>query len=249
MQFKAGPGVVVVNVRDEAGLLATVRSRLVAGEGFAIATLNLDHLVKLRNDAAFRGAYAAQDLITADGNPIVWMAHLAGKEMSLVTGADLVIPLARTAAAAGRPIALVGSTEQSLARAARTMMSDVPGLEIGARIAPPMGFDPDGPEAEIILRELADKGIGLAFLALGAPKQERLAARGRTLAPGVGFASIGAGLDFISGQQTRAPDWVQRLAMEWLWRMMSNPRRLLRRYLLSALILPGQALRALRQRR
>ena len=77
------------------------------------------------------------------------------------------------------------------------------------------------------------------FLALGAPKQEILAARGLTLQPALGFVSIGAGLDFIAGAQTRAPLWVRRIAMEWAWRMASHPRRLARRYLDCAAILPG----------
>jgi len=74
------------------------------------------------------------------------------------------------------------------------------------------------------------------------------AARGRTVAPGVGFASIGAGLDFLSGAQVRAPALFRRLSLEWLWRMLSQPRRLTGRYLRSALIVPGHAWRALRSR-
>jgi exopolysaccharide biosynthesis WecB/TagA/CpsF family protein len=240
---------VTVNVRDRESLLSSLAPRLRAGEGFAIATLNLDHLVKLRTDPAFRDAYARHDFVTADGNPVVWLSHLAGEEVDLVTGADLVVPLARAATAAGRTVALVGSTQESLDKAGEALRVRSPGLQIALRIAPPMGFDPDGAEADAILDQLAGAGIGLAFIALGAPKQERLAARGRARAPNVGFASIGAGLDFLSGHQKRAPEWARRYALEWLWRMLSNPRRLFKRYVLSALILPGHALRSLRSKR
>jgi UDP-N-acetyl-D-mannosaminuronic acid transferase (WecB/TagA/CpsF family) len=65
----------------------------------------------------------------------------------------------------------------------------------------------------------------------------------------VGFASVGAGLDFIAGHQTRAPEWWRRFALEWLWRTVSSPRRLLPRYAACAAILPGQVLAALRLRR
>ena len=88
----------------------------------------------------------------------------------------------------------------------------------------------------------------MVFLALGSPKQEILAARGRMLVPEIGFASIGAGLDFLAGTQTRAPRIFRKLALEWLWRMLSNPRRLGLRYLHCMAILPGQVLGALRQR-
>lgn len=88
----------------------------------------------------------------------------------------------------------------------------------------------------------------MVFLALGAPKQEIMAARGRELTPEIGYASIGAGLDFLAGTQTRAPLIFRKLALEWLWRMVSSPKRLGPRYLACLAILPGQVIGALRQR-
>jgi exopolysaccharide biosynthesis WecB/TagA/CpsF family protein len=108
-----------------------------------------------------------------------------------------------------------------------------------------MGFDPAGPEAEEMLHRIAESGARLCFIALGAPKQESFAATGRRVAPEVGFASIGAGLDFFAGTQQRAPKWVRRIAMEWLWRMMLSPGRLAGRYAKCALVLPGLAMRSL----
>lgn len=248
VEFAAPPHRIVVNMPDRAALMAEVARRFAAGQGFALATINLDHLVKLRRDPAFAAAYAAQDLVVADGNPIVWLSRLARRPVALVPGSELVVPLARAAAQAGVPIALVGSTEPALAAAGAALQQQVPGLQVAARIAPPMGFDPDGPGAEAVLAQIGASGARLVFLALGAPKQERLAARGRATLPAVGFASIGAGLDFLAGTQTRAPEWVRAIAMEWLWRMLSNPRRLARRYAECAAILPGQAIQAWRLR-
>lgn len=249
MQFRFGATKITVTHPDRAALMAAVSRRLAAGQGFALATINLDHLVKLGRDAAFRTAYAAQDLVVADGNPIVWLSRLAGRPVSLVPGSDMVAPLAAAAAAAGRPVALVGATEAALDAAAARLQADVPGLQIAARIAPPMGFDPEGPAAEAILAKVAASGAGLCLIALGAPKQERFAALGRHLAPGVGFASIGAGLDFLAGSQTRAPAWVRAIAMEWAWRALSSPRRLIPRYAACFAILPGQVAQAVRLRR
>ena len=238
-----------VNMPDAASLLDEVRRRLETGEGFALATVNLDHLVKLRAEGPFRTAYAAQDLVVADGNPIVWLSKLAGRPVTLVPGSDMVLPLARLAAETGTPIALLGSTEDTLAAAAAGLTAQVPGLEVAGRFAPPIPFDPESPEADALLDEVAASGAKLVFLALGAPKQEILAARGRARTPDLGFASIGAGLDFIAGSQTRAPTWVRKLALEWAWRMAMNPRRLAGRYARCALILPGLARGALKQRR
>ena len=248
MEFSFPPHKISVNMPDAPSLLAEVRRRLQAGQGFALATINLDHLVKLARDPSFRQVYAAQDLVCADGNPIVWLSRLARRPVSLVPGSDMVVPLAHQAARAGVTVALMGSTEETLAAAAEVLTQSVPGLRIAACIAPPMGFDPAGAAAEQILHQIEASGARLVFVALGAPKQEIFAAFGRQQAPGLGFASIGAGLDFLSGRQQRAPQWVRALAMEWAWRMLSNPRRLAKRYLDCALILPEQARNAWRQR-
>ncbi|SNR50337.1 glycosyltransferase [Paracoccus sediminis] len=248
MRFAYGPALIRVNMPDRPSLLAEVTRRFRAGQGFALATINLDHLVKLRQDPAFCTAYAAQDLVVADGNPIVWLSRLARRPVGLVTGSDLVIPLAQIAAAEGVGMALVGTTDAALDAAAAEIVRLVPGCRIDLRIAPPMGFDPDNNDARNLLRKVQDSGARLCFLALGAPKQERLAARGRQEAPDVGFASIGAGLDFLAGNQTRAPEWVRMIAMEWAWRMLSAPKRLVPRYARCAAILPTEAVAALKQR-
>lgn len=240
---------VTVNIPTRAALEAAITARWRAHDGFALATVNLDHLVKIAADPGFAQAYGAQDFVVADGNPIVWLSRLGGAPVDLLPGSELVLPLARMAAQAGVSVALVGSHDGALADAAGALKAAAPGLTIALKHSPSRGFDPTGAEAEAILAKVAACGAGLCFLALGAPKQEILAMRGRTLAPRTGFASIGAGLDFLGGHQRRAPVWVRRVAMEWLWRLLSQPRRLFKRYALSFAILPGLAWRALRQRR
>ena len=249
MQFDYGDRPIRVNMQDQPSLLAEIRRRFRAGQGFALATVNLDHLVKLRHDPAFRAAYGQQDLVVADGNPIVWLSRLAGRPVQLVPGSDMVVPLTELAAQENIPIALLGSTDAALAAAARQLERQVPGADIVATIAPPMGFDAASPEAGDLLQQVEASGARLCFLALGAPRQEMLAARGRRETPAVGFASIGAGLDFLAGTQQRAPLWVRRLALEWVWRMLSAPGRLAPRYMGCAAILPAEIRAALRLRR
>lgn len=246
MEFWAGRYSISVTIADWPALARAVTAKFAKGEGFALATLNLDHLHKLGLSSAFRHAYDAQDMITADGNPIVWCSQLGGEPISLLPGADLVVPLARLARESGIKLGLVGSTKESLEGAAASLRQQVPGIDIATKIAPAMGFDPEGDAAKQVLEDLSGAGIGLCFLALGAPKQEILAARGRVLAPEIGFASIGAGLDFLSGNQTRAPEWMRKIALEWLWRLLSNPRRLAARYLVAFHILPGHLWRSWR---
>lgn len=241
---------VTVTVDDRAALLADIGQRLADGRGFSVATLNLDHAVKLGRDAAFRAAYAAHTHVTADGNPVVWLSRLAGQRgVRLVPGSELVVPVATLAARAGVPVAFFGATDASLKAAARALQAQVPGLRVVLTLAPPMGFDPAGPAADDAIRAIADSGARVVFLALGAPKQERFAARAQGRLPAAGFLSIGAGLDFVSGAQVRAPAWVRAIAAEWLWRLAGAPRRLGGRYAACIAALPGLTLRALAARK
>ena len=233
---------------DRAAFLGDLAGRMAARQGFCVATVNLDHIVKLRADPAFAAAYAAHSHVVADGNPIVWLSRLAGRHVDLIPGSEMIDPLCARAVAAGVGVAFVGSTEETLAAAAAALEARHPGLRVVRRIAPPFGFDPEGAEAGRIGADLAESGAGLCFLALGAPRQERLAARLQGEVPGCGFVSIGAGLDFIAGSQARAPAWVRRLALEWVWRLLGDPRRLAARYAACLAVLPGLAVRALRIR-
>lgn len=249
VQFRFHNQTIVVNIPDRAALKAAMLQRFAARRGFALATVNLDHLVKMKASQEFTNSYAAQDLVVADGWPIVAMSRLAGRPVTLIPGSDMVLPLCQWAAQAGVRVGFLGSTDDTLQSARTALEARVPGLNVAFTYAPAMGFDPGGPEAATLLEQLETQGISLCFLALGAPKQEELAARGRDLAPSVGFASIGAGLDFLSGRQQRAPGFMRRIGMEWLWRALSSPRRLIPRYARCIAILPGQAWLALWLRR
>jgi exopolysaccharide biosynthesis WecB/TagA/CpsF family protein len=226
-------------------LIADVRCRLATRSGFAIATLNLDHAVKLRAHPEFRDAYGQHTHITADGQPVVWIERLSGRRVELVTGSGLVVTLAAVAAEAGTSIALVGTTEDVLAEASRRLRHLIPGLVVAAEISPEFGFDPTSDAAGDIVATIDASGAGLCLLALGAPKQEIFAARLRRELAHLGVASIGAGLDFLAGSQRRAPWLVQAVAMEWFWRLCHDPQRLGRRYARCAALLPELGVRAL----
>ncbi len=249
MQFHTATTPLSLTTPTQDRLLAEITGRLEENRGFALATLNLDHLVKLQKDRSFANAYAEHDMIVADGNPIVWLHRLAGQDISLLPGSDLILPIAALAAAKQAPIALLGSTQETLEAAAASLKKTVPNLRVSCVISPPMGFNPESDQAVDCINEISRSGARICFLALGAPKQEILASLGFKHSPNVGFVSIGAGLDFIAGTQSRAPAIIRKLALEWLWRMLSNPKRLTLRYAQCLAILPGLIFSALRQRR
>jgi N-acetylglucosaminyldiphosphoundecaprenol N-acetyl-beta-D-mannosaminyltransferase len=209
-----------------------------------VFTLNLDHVVKMRKNAVFRKAYGRAGLITADGFPIVLACSLQGKRVNRVAGSDLIAPISAEAARSGKAIYLFGSNLQVLNKASRLLREWNAGLTIAGIYAPPQGFDPTSDDAHRCLAAIGESEADLCFVALGAPKQELFADQGNSLLPNVSFVCVGAGLDFIAGAQVRAPRWMGRWGLEWLWRVATNPRRLLYRYLLCMAALPGILARA-----
>ena len=215
------------------------------GQAFSVFTLNLDHVAKLRTDGRFREAYANSRVNLPDGFPIALAGRLAGRKVSRACGSDLIEPICERAAKNGMSVFLFGSTDEVLAECARELVQKAPGLKIAGRHAPPQGFDPFGPHADNVVDMIRRSEADFCFVALGAPKQELFSAQAAKSLDKTAFVCIGAGLDFITGAQNRAPEFCRKYGMEWLWRLANNPTRLARRYLASAYVLPSVLLASL----
>ncbi|AXI45921.1 glycosyltransferase [Sulfitobacter sp. SK012] len=248
MKFFGSRFEIKVNIATHEELFHILHQRFSNRIGFALATLNLDHLTKLPGNSEFLDAYKEHDLIVADGRPIVWLSKVAGEPIELMPGSDLIHGMCKLAAATKTPVAFIGSSDDALAGAKAALEREIPGLNIALCYAPPYGFDPTGEAANAFSDMLNECGAGLCFIALGAPKQEIFAAHARVKSPKVGFASIGAGLDFLAGHQIRAPLLMRQMALEWLWRTAQDPRRMVPRYAKCFAILPQQFWHAVRQR-
>jgi exopolysaccharide biosynthesis WecB/TagA/CpsF family protein len=223
--------------------IAEIAQQAADGRSFTVFTLNLDHIVKLRRDPAFRAAYETASLVTADGAPVAWLSRRQSPAICRTTGADLLLPLIGEAAARQIPIYLFGASGSALAKASRAFADRTNGLiDIAGTDAPSAGFDPAGREADAAIARIAASGARLAFIALGAPKQEIFAARAKAQGVACGFICVGAAIDFIAGEQVRAPEFMQRTGTEWLWRLATNPRRLALRYASCAVIFADLAL-------
>jgi exopolysaccharide biosynthesis WecB/TagA/CpsF family protein len=219
-----------ITARNLADAVADIMQRLGQDPSFLVCTLNLDHLVKLRADPRFRKAYAKAEVILADGFPIVTFAGLNGVALERTPGSDLIDPLCRAAAARGLPIFLFGTTLQALCAAGHKLVTAIPGLEIAGVYAPPAKFELDSEAADEAIAVIRQSGARICLVALGAPRQELFSARALDTTTGIAFVSIGASLDFIAGTQTRCPQFLRRLNLEWAWRAASDPRRLAARY-------------------
>ncbi|MGL5446003.1 MAG: WecB/TagA/CpsF family glycosyltransferase [Rhabdaerophilum sp.] len=227
----------MINIATLDEAVTAALGRATEKRGFRLFTLNLDHLVKRRDDPAFSVAYREADFVCADGAPVAALARRQGADVERTTGADLVEPLCREAAKLGVPIAFFGSNIETLEKTAQALRQRHHGLLINRLEAPPYGFDPTSPEAEAAARRIADSGARIVLVALGAPKQEFFASQMARITPDLGFICIGAALDFIAGTQARAPVFFQKTGLEWVWRLGTNPTRMARRYWLCALVL------------
>jgi len=193
--------------------------------------LPVSNLAAAADDATFRAKRNAFDLVCPDGQPIRWcLNYFHGLNLrSTVCGTFATLHLCERAATRGIGVYLYGSTPDTLQRLQANLLARIPDLQIAGAESPP--FAPLTPsEREAVIARINDSGAGLVFVGIGSPKQEHFAWEQKDRIRGVQLC-VGAAFDFIAGTKRRAPDAMQRLGLEWLHRLCSEPRRLWRRYL------------------
>jgi len=213
---------------DEA--LYAIEALLDRGAGGAVFTPNVDHVVVAERDPRFREAYARADLSLCDGQPLRWTSPLLGLRLpEKISGADLFVPLMALAARRRARVFLLGGPP-GIAELAAAKLARELGVAIAGTAAPAIGLEPAADEEQVVAA-IAAARPDLVVVCLGAPKGERLVDRIRDrLAPAV-LVQVGASIDFYVGRIQRAPRWMQRSGLEWLYRLVREPRRLARRYL------------------
>lgn len=204
-----------------------------AGHPEYVVTPNVDHLVKLEDDPHFRMIYDQAALVLADGMPLLWASRLLGTPLrAKVSGSDLFVEFAAEAARRGLRLYFLGGRSGAAARAAEVLTERFPGLVVCGVDSPPFGFDRDEAQNHRVVARIRAARPDVLFVGLGAPKQEKWIHRWR-LAAGVPVSiGVGVSFEFVAGLVQRAPRWMQRTGLEWAWRLLMEPRRLWRRYLL-----------------
>jgi len=221
------------------------------GRGGVVATPNLDHLRQYADDAEVRELYERADLSLADGMPVVWACQVQGTPVpGRVAGSDLTIALSKAAAENGASLYLLGGSPGIAEDAARTLRSWYPGIDLCGHHCPPFGFERDEMEMARVEAEIARTQPDIVYLALSFPKSLRIALELSERFPQTWFLGIGISLSFISGDVRRAPKWVRSAGLEWVHRLVQEPRRLAGRYLKDGLPFAAKVmLRAARVRR
>jgi len=200
-----------------------------AGESRYVCVATVNNLIEGCDDPGYNALMEAADLVTPDGMPLVWGLRLLGVPgASRVYGPDLTPLVCEEAARRGVPVGFYGGQDDVLDDLEVTLTQRYPGLRIAYRWSPP--FRPLTAEEEAkVTDDLVRSGARVLFVGLGTPKQERWMADHKGL-PMV-MLGVGAAFDFLSGRKRQAPRALQGLGLEWLYRLVREPRRLWRRYL------------------
>jgi N-acetylglucosaminyldiphosphoundecaprenol N-acetyl-beta-D-mannosaminyltransferase len=224
-------GMLIDNVTT-AEALAAIEGLVAARAGACVVTPNVDHIVKARRDPEFAAICRDAALVLADGVPVVWASRLLGTPLKeKVSGSDLFPRLCALAAGKGYGVFFLGGRPGAAALAAQRLRAEHPALRVVGDCCPPMGFHDDPAWNERIERLVREARPDIHFGALGAPKQERWIHRHQAACRVPVAIGIGASIEFAAGVVRRAPAWMQRAGLEWLWRLLLEPRRLWRRYL------------------
>lgn len=199
------------------------------GKTHQVATVNADFVVKATSDPELRQLLQEADLATADGMPLVWGARLLGTHLEeRVAGADMVPALAELSAQKGYSMFFLGAAPGVAARAGEILKDRYPGLQLAGVISPPVASIFEMERA--IIDEIKQAKPDILLVAFGNPKQEKwIGMYGRELGIPV-MIGVGGSFDFIAGQTKRAPLWMQKIGMEWFFRLMQEPKRLWKRY-------------------
>lgn len=196
-----------------------------------VAFCNVHVLCASLWDPRLREALLAADLILPDGAPIAWLMRRMGlKKQSRVAGPDFMLRQIERSAELLKPIFLMGSSETNLRSLKERLLDAFPSLTIAGSFSP---FRPlSDTENREIISMIKKSGAKTLWIGLGCPKQEIWIHENGHEVPAV-FLGVGAAFDFLSGAKPRAPAWMQQLGLEWLFRLSTDPTRLLPRYLVT----------------
>jgi N-acetylglucosaminyldiphosphoundecaprenol N-acetyl-beta-D-mannosaminyltransferase len=191
--------------------------------------INAAKVVSAQDDELLRTAITSASVINADGMSVVWASRLLGSPLpERVAGIDLMQRLVAWAAANRRSIYLLGATSAVVDEVSLRLVATNPGLKVAGHRNGYWSSE----EEEAVVTDIAETGADLLFVALPSPAKELFVNRHRDRLNVSLVMGVGGSFDVVSGLIRRAPRWVQKFGLEWLYRMLQEPRRMFRRYLI-----------------
>lgn len=201
-----------------------------------VVTPNVDHIVKLEHDKELHKAYKHADLILTDGKPLIWISRLYGTPIKQkLSGSDLFPRVCELAAEKGYRVFFLGAAEGVAEKAAQNLIKQFPKLKIVGTYSPSIGFEKDTNELEYMINLVKSVSPQVLIVGLGCPKQELFIYNYRERLEVPISLGLGAVLDFASENVRRAPKWMSDYGLEWFFRLIHEPRRMAKRYLIDDL--------------
>ena len=194
-----------------------------------IVTPNVDHVVRLNKEPnVFEPLYEAAQISVCDSRILQLLAKISGPELHIVPGSDLTAALFENVINPNEPVNVIGGDNDVIAKVIARY-----GLTRIQHHQPPMGLRTNPLAVATAAQFIADHPARFTFICVGSPQQEMVAinALERGTAKGLGLC-VGASLDFLAGKVKRAPKWMQKARLEWLYRLASEPKRMWKRYLI-----------------
>lgn len=224
--------VIDINVSETSYAAATRQIQYWAqrGESRAVYATSVHGTMEAHDELEFRKILNQADLITPDGVPLVWVLRLKGvREQQRVYGPTLMLHVLEMAEREQISVGFYGGEAQALELLITRMKAIYPSSRINYVFSPP--FRPlSEDEAAQIRQEIISSGVKILFVGLGCPRQEKWIDAQRGCIPAV-MLGVGAAFDFHAGLKPQAPAWMQKIGLEWSFRLLTEPRRLWRRYL------------------
>lgn len=198
-----------------------------------IVTPNSQHINNLQHDSLFRKIYRQAFLAIPDGMSIIWAAKFLKTPLTeKISGSNLLEKLCERGASKPLRIFFLGGRSEAADRAAEILERRYPGLKIAGTHCPPVGFEHDPAEINLIDRKILSTAPHILFVGLGSPKQEKwIYANYQKLKVPVSIG-VGVSFEFTAGMVKRAPVWMQENGLEWLFRLLVEPKRLWQRYII-----------------
>jgi len=203
--------------------IAAIEGFIASKTPHTVVTADSSGLVIAQSDSDFRQIMLSADLVTPDSVGVLWALRRKGVKIAhRVSGVDLVARMCQLSADKGYRLYFLGSAHGVAEMAAEKLRLQFPGCRI---VGTHHGYFPPDSDA-VVAQEVAKAQPDVLFVAMGIPRQEKFITATRELIRAPVAMGVGGSLDVFSGRAKRAPNWIQKLSLEWLWRTMLNPKKL-----------------------
>jgi len=215
----------LVETRD----FATLASVLAVNPNQSVYFCNVHMLMLAQEDQTLSSAMENADVVFADGVPVAWLqSRISGRDAKVIRGYEMMLAICKRAAMHEEKVGFIGSTQNVMNGLVSNLTEQIEGLSIAYQCCPAfMQGELTSTQAE--LDEIKESGIKWLFVGLGCPKQEKWIAK-YSNELNCNILGVGAAFDWLSGKVNKPPDWMERFALGWLYRLVNNPSRMWHRY-------------------